>query len=54
MKKLNVSLVNPEKYLPGFGGYRAFAVSVGKRFIGDLDVWEVVDGRLYLNLDNSP
>jgi hypothetical protein len=28
-------------------------VSVGKKFVGDPNVWEVVDGRLYLNLDNS-
>ena len=44
---------DPEKYLPGFGGYCAFGTSVGKKFIGDPDVWEIVDGRLYLNLDNK-
>ena len=42
---------NPEKYVPAFGGYCAFGVSVGKKFIGDPEVWRVVDGRLYLNLD---
>lgn len=46
-------LSNPQKYLPAYGGYCAFGASVGKKFIGDADVWEVVDGRLYLNLDNS-
>ena len=46
-------LSNPEKYLPAYGGYCAFGTSVGKKFIGDADVWEVVDGRLYFNLDNS-
>ena len=40
-------------YLPAYGGYCAFGVSVGKKFYGDPDVWEIVDGRLYLNLDNS-
>lgn len=42
---------NPERYLPAYGGYCAFGVSVGKKFVGDPEVWRVVDGRLYLNLD---
>jgi len=44
---------NPEKYVPTYGGYCAFGASVGKKFIGDPEVWRVVDGKLYLNLDNS-
>ena len=44
---------NPGKYAPAYGGYCAFGVSVGKKFIGDPEVWRVVDGRLYLNLDTS-
>lgn len=43
----------PEQYLPAFGGYCAYGVAVGKKFVGDPDVWEIVDGRLYLNLDNG-
>ncbi len=42
---------NPGKYIPAYGGYCAFGVSVGKKFHGDPEVWRVVDGRLYLNLD---
>lgn len=42
---------NPEKYVPAYNGYCAFGVSVGKKFIGDPEVWRVVDGQLYLNLD---
>ncbi len=42
---------NPEKYIPTYGGYCAFGASVGKKFIGDPEVWRVVDGKLYLNLD---
>ncbi|MEQ9142943.1 MAG: YHS domain-containing (seleno)protein [Parvibaculaceae bacterium] len=42
---------DPEKYLPAFGGHCAFAAAVGKKFFGDPEVWRVVDGRLYLNLD---
>ena len=44
---------NPQKYLPGFGGYCAYGVSVGKKFVGDPDVWKIVDGKLYLNLDTK-
>ena len=43
----------PEKYVPAYGGYCAFGGSVGKKFIGDPEVWRVVDGKLYLNLDTS-
>lgn len=42
-----------EKYLPAFGGFCAYGASVGKKFIADPTVWEVVDGQLYMNLDNS-
>jgi YHS domain-containing protein len=44
---------DPDKYLPVYGGYCAYGVAVGKKFVGDPDVWAVVDGRLYLNLDNK-
>lgn len=44
---------NKEKYLPAYGGYCAFGASVGKKFIADPTVWEVVDGKLYMNLDNG-
>lgn len=44
---------NPDKYAPAYGGYCAYGTSVGKKFIGDPEVWRVVDGKLYLNLDTS-
>ena len=44
---------NPHKYLPAYGGYCAYGVAVGKKFVGDPDVWKIVDSRLYLNLDNK-
>ncbi len=44
---------NPEKYAPAYGGYCAFGASVGKKFIGDPEVWRVVNGKLYLNLDTT-
>ena len=44
---------DPESYVPAYGGYCAFGTSVGKKFIGDPEVWRIVDGKLYLNLDTS-
>ena len=41
------------KDLPAYGGYCAYGVAVGKKFVSDPDVWEIVDGRLFLNLDNK-
>lgn len=50
---LDAFKADPERYAPAYGGYCAFGVSVGKKFIGDPEVWRVVDGRLYLNLDTN-
>jgi YHS domain-containing protein len=49
----NMFKSNPEKYVPVYGGYCAYGVAVGKKFVGDPEIWEVVDGKLYLNLDNK-
>ena len=50
-ENLNMFKSNPEKYVPAYNGYCAFGVSVGKKFIGDPEVWRVIDGKTYLNLD---
>lgn len=44
---------NPERYVPAYNGYCAFGVAKGKKFIGDPEVWRIVDGKLYLNLDSK-
>ena len=44
---------NPEKYAPAYGGWCAFGVSAGKKFHGDPLVWEIVDGKLYVNLNKK-
>ena len=44
---------NPERYAPAYGGYCAYGVAVGKKFVGDPEVWKIVDGKLYLNLDEK-
>ena len=40
---------DPEKYLPQYGGYCAYAMSINR--IADIDPsrWAIVDGKLYLN-----
>ncbi|MEW6325202.1 MAG: YHS domain-containing (seleno)protein [Nitrospirota bacterium] len=43
----------PEKYLPVYGGYCAYGVAIGKKFVADPEVWKIVDGKLYLNLDRD-
>ena len=42
---------NPEKYVPAYNGFCAFGVAVGKKFTGDPEVFRVVNGKTYLNLD---
>ena len=44
---------DPHKYLPAYGGYCAYGVVVGKKFVGDPEVWKIVESTLYLNLDNK-
>lgn len=40
---------NPDEYLPQYGGYCAYAMSLDR--IADIDPsrWAIVDGKLYLN-----
>ncbi|MBC3863064.1 YHS domain protein [Undibacterium jejuense] len=42
---------NPEKFLPQYGGYCSFGVSVNKKFVADPEQFDIVNGKLYLNLD---
>jgi YHS domain-containing protein len=41
-------LKDPDKYLPAYGGYCAYGVSIGKLFPVEIDTWEIVNGRLVL------
>lgn len=38
----------PGKYLPQYGGFCAFAVALGRKFDGDPRYADIVDGKLYL------
>jgi len=42
-------IATPEKFLPQYGGYCAYAVSLNKTADIDPDEWTIVDGKLYLN-----
>lgn len=46
-------LADPTRYVPAYGGYCAYGVAVGKKFVADPEVWKVQDGKLYLNLDKG-
>ena len=44
---------DPEKYLPAYGGYCAFGVSLGVLFPVEIDRWEIIDGRLILQFSEE-
>jgi YHS domain-containing protein len=44
---------DPENFLPQYGGYCAYGVAVGAKFDGDPHLWRIVDGKLYLNLNEE-
>ena len=44
---------NPKKYQPQNGGFCTFGVSVGKKFDGDPQYADVVDGKLYVFLNEE-
>ncbi len=44
---------NPEKYAPQYGGYCAWAVSLGSTAKIDPKAWNIVDGKLYLNYNQD-
>ena len=42
---------DPAAFAPQFDGYCAFAAALGYKAPGDPEVWAVVDGKLYLNVN---
>lgn len=43
----------PQTYAPQYGGYCAFGVAGGYAVKIEPDAWSIVDGKLYLNYDQS-
>lgn len=46
-------LADPDAYAPQYDGHCAFGVSRGGKVPGDPNLWRIVDGKLYLNLQQS-
>lgn len=46
-------LLDPEKYLPEFGGYSTFGMARGKLYAADPEVFDIIDGRLYLSRNDK-
>jgi YHS domain-containing protein len=44
---------DPEAYLPAYGGYCAYGLAMGQKVGSDPEVWEIVDGQLYLNVNQD-
>ena len=44
---------SPEKYVPQFGGWCAFGMSVGKKFHADPEAFVVHEGKLYVNVNQD-
>jgi YHS domain-containing protein len=44
---------NPEKYAPQFGGFCAMGVALNRKLDTDPTAWEIVDDKLYLNLNKA-
>jgi len=44
---------DPAGYLPQYGGFCAFAVAKGKKFDGDPMFADIVDGKLYLFVNDA-
>ncbi len=50
---LDAFKADPARYVPTYGGFCAYGVSVGKKFDGDPTLWKIEDGQLYLNLNEE-
>ncbi len=50
-ENLELFKAEPDKYLPQYGGYCAWAVAEGYLYAGDPVYWSVHNDKLYLNYD---
>lgn len=46
-------VANPDKYAPQYGGYCAYGVAIGNLVKIEPDLWDIIDGKLYLNYDED-
>lgn len=52
-KNLELFKKNPTRYAPQYGGHCSYTVAQGALAKGDPEVWNIVNGKLYLNYDKS-
>lgn len=52
-ENLKAFQANPVKFAPQFGGFCAMGAALGKKLDGDPQVWKIVDGKLYLNVNSD-
>ena len=45
-------VVDPERYLPAYGGFCALGMSFGKKVDIDPNAWKIVDGKLYVQANS--
>lgn len=49
LQNRDLFVANPDRYAPQFGGWCAFAVAAGAKATSDPRLFDVVNGRLFLN-----
>lgn len=49
-KHKKMFVANPSHYLPQYGGFCAYGVTQATKFDGDPLLWNIHDGKLYLNV----
>jgi YHS domain-containing protein len=52
-ENLEAFKADPERYAPAYGGFCSYGVRVGKKLAVDPTAWEVVGGRLFVQLDRG-
>ena len=52
-KNRDMFVSNPDKYAPAYGGFCAYGATFGKKFEINGKAFEIVDGVLYVNKDES-
>ncbi len=52
-ENLTLFLENPDHYAPAYGGFCSYGVRMGKKFDIDPHSWTIVDGVLYLQLNQA-
>lgn len=48
-----IFMKDQEKYLPAFGGYCAFGVSLGVFFPVEIDTWDMLDGHVFFQYNKD-